>query len=399
MGYQAALIALSIIAIILLIPPLVWHIKTINIPAITLIVWLLLMDIQVFVNAIIWGGEDFANAYNGVGYCDVMVKLQVGASVGISSSVAAIMFNLYRILRADTVIPSLTSFRKIAVDLSISLITPVLVMALNYLVQSKRYYVFQYTGCQNILAPSYVTILVCTMWLVIWSLVGVIYAILIIFTFFKKRKDVKDILRCTNSGLNISRFSKLLSFCCIVILVMFPVSVYVFASDLSHVDSSYNFKMIHNTAVWFTVSFVPEAQPLYTVWIYIAISYIVFVFFGLGSDAIEMYLEILSRIGLGSVIEYFKIKAANRKILRADKMVSDLLNSNSIELKDTPISNIFADKNEIHSATSSASSNRIYNELDLDDDDVEYLKILYGKNKNDDEEKSPSFNYKYTVEY
>ena len=50
MGYQAALIAMAAIAIVLLIPPFIWHIRALNIPLITLICWLLLMDIKTFLN-------------------------------------------------------------------------------------------------------------------------------------------------------------------------------------------------------------------------------------------------------------------------------------------------------------------------------------------------------------
>jgi pheromone a factor receptor len=395
MGYQAALIVLSLIAIVLLIPPLVWHIKTVNIPAIMLIIWLLLMVLKSFIDAIIWGGDGFYTRFDGVGYCDVMVKLQVGASVGISASVAAIMFNLFRILKADSVIPGLRSFKKITIDLLISLLTPLIVMGLSYLVQARRYYIFRYSGCQNIMAPSYVSILINTVWLVIWSLVGVIFAVLIILKFFKKRKDVKDILRCTNSGLTLVRFSKLLIFCVIIILVMFPLSIYIFVSDMSNVQGSYDFALIHNPSVWFTVSYVPNERPLYSVWIFIALSYVVFIFFGLGSDAIDMYLQLLSKVGFGPFIEYVRHKRQEKKILKADELVSKVLNSENsalpsvsgetafdLELQqimntETPTSNIFSDRHAFYNPLSATSDHYRDNQMEFDDDDVQYLNLLY----------------------
>jgi pheromone a factor receptor len=412
MGYQAALIALSALAVLLLIPPFIWHIKTLNIPLITLICWLLLMNLKIFVDAIIWGGSDFMTRYDGVGYCDVMVKLQVGANVGISSSVAGVMYNLYKILKADSAIPAPRSFKKVATDLSISLLTPVVVMALNYLVQTRRYYILQYSGCQNVTSLTWVTVIVYSMWMVVWSLVGVVFAIMIIIIFFRKRKDVRDILKCTNSGLNIVRFSKLLSFCCVIILVMFPLSMYIFTDGIGRVQQNYSFSLTHSPAVWNLISFVPLSQPYYTTWIYLALSYVVFIFFGLGSDAIEMYLEILSKVGLSPLVEWIKKRRVQKKINKADKLVNGVLNvvymsspsSNGtafdIEMQkamedddkspvSVNVSNVFADKNAIndqHFKYLSGLSESMFE--DLDDEDIKYLNMLY---ENDKQVRSSSY--------
>lgn len=401
MGYQAALIALSTFAVLLLIPPFIWHIKALNIPLITLICWLLLMNLEIFINAIIWGGEDFTTRFNGVGYCDVMVKLQVGANVGISSSIAGVMFNLYRILKADSAIPAPRSFKKVATDLSISLLTPVFVMALNYLVQSRRFYILQYTGCQSVTSLSWLTIVLYSMWMVIWSLVGVVFAFLIIITYFKKRKDVSDILKCTNSGLNLVRFAKLLTFCCTLILIMFPLSMYIFTDGISRVENTYDFSLIHSGAIWDLISYLPMKKPYYISWIYLALAYLVFIFFGLGSDAIEMYLQTLSQIGLKPLVEWIKQRRSQRKITKADKLVNAVLNiagtpsinngtSFDVEMQmvlddddksptSTTVSNLTAQKNAIRSKYMSGMADSMFG--DLDEDDLNYLNMLYEDDK------------------
>lgn len=412
MGYQAALIVLSAIAMVLLVPPLMWHVKTLNIPLIALICWLLLMDINILVGAIIWGGPDFMTQYSGAGYCDVMVKLQVGANVGISSSTAGVMFNLCRIIKADRAIPAPRSFRKIGTDLVISLLTPVIVMGLNYLVQSRRYYVMQYSGCQNVASLSWVTVVVYSMWLVIWSFVGMVFSGMTVFIFFRKRKDVRDILKCTNSGLNIVRFAKLLSFCCVVILVMFPLSVYIFADNVNHVEDTFDFAIVHSQALWNLISFIPMSQPYFTTWIYMALSYVVFIFFGLGSDAVEMYLQILCKVGLAPVLQWVSKKRANRKINKADKLVNNILNlahlgsptlcdgGNSFDIEmqkaireeegddydgNSPastdvshVSNVFADKHVVKGLSGSVFQ-------ELDEEDMRYLNMLYEEDMKTDE--------------
>lgn len=365
------------------------------------------MDVKIFVDAIIWGTEDFATRYNGHGYCDVMVKLEVGANVGISSSVAGIMYNLYSILKADKVLPGLTSFKKICTDLSISLLSPILVMGLNYIIQVRRYTIFQYSGCQSALSFTWVTIILYTLWMVIWSLVGVIFAVLIIVKFFKKRKDVKDILKCTNSGLNLARFAKLLIFCIIVILVMFPFSLYIFTDDIGNVSPHFNFDEYHSKVFWDSVIYLPFKAPYFVTWVYLSLSYSVFIFFGLGSDAIEMYLEILSKIGFGPIISYVKSKKQQRQLAKADKLVSNVMNRENIDSESlsrtafdvemqkiinedenyddksptsTAVSNVFADKNELSNRYDNFQYLTGLNESmleGLDEDDLNYINMLY----------------------
>ncbi|CDO91821.1 unnamed protein product [Kluyveromyces dobzhanskii CBS 2104] len=306
MGYSQAIIALSTIAFVVLLPPLAWHSYTRNTPAIILITWLLLMNVKAIVDAGIWGGADYQDKWFGYGWCDIVTKIQIGANVGVSCAVANIAFNLLRILRANKEIPDNRSWKKIRVDLAISLVTPICVMGLIYLVQVFRFGVFRYNGCQSMLSPTWVTTVLYTVWMLIWSMIGFVYATLLLFVFYKKRKDVRDILHCTNSGLNISRFARLLIFCMLIILIMFPFSIYSFASDLKNVSATYrhySFKETHNKSLWNVILHFDPGQPLYSVWLYIVMSYLVFLIFGLGSDALTMYANFLRTIGLGIVID------------------------------------------------------------------------------------------------
>lgn len=306
MSYADAIIVLSSVAVVLLFPPLGWHAKTRNTPAILLIMWLLIMNVKAVVDAAVWGGQDFKNKWSGHGWCDVMTKLQIGANVGVSCCVANIAHNLYAILRADTVLPEANSWKRIGTDLGISLFTPVLAMGLSYLVQVFRFGIFRYNGCQNMLSPTWVTTVTYTLWMFVWSLAGFVYALLLLYVFYQKRKDVRDILHCTNSGLNLARFARLLIFCMLIILVMFPFSVYSFVVDLAHVGGSYSFGSIHNESLWNVILRIDPGKPLYSVWLYVLMSYLVFLIFGLGADAIGLYATFARRVGLGPVLDKCK---------------------------------------------------------------------------------------------
>lgn len=193
-------------------------------------------------------------------------------------------------------------------------------MGLIYLVQVFRFGIFRYNGCQSMLSPTWLTTVLYTVWMLVWSMIGFIYASLLLIVFYKKRKDVKDILHCTNSGLNISRFARLLIFCMVIILIMFPFSIYSFVSDLSSASPTYrhySFGETHNKALWSVILHFDPGVPLYSVWLYILMSYLVFLIFGLGSDALRMYSNFTRTIGLRCVldtIEDWRVKNQDTRI-------------------------------------------------------------------------------------
>lgn len=321
MGFQAVIISLCTLGVIALVPPLVWHASTRNIPAIILIVWLLLVDIKYIVNAAIWSGADFMEKWDGKGWCDIMVKIQIGANVGICCAVTNIIFNLHIVLKADNILLEVGTWKKIMRDLSISLITPIIVMGFSHIFQISRYSITPYYGCVAYFAPTRATTAVYTMWLLIWSLIGAIYAVLVLCLYHKKRKDVKDILYCTNSGLNIARFARLLIFSFLIILVIFPFSIFLFVKDLKSVKGPVNVKDIHAPEFWFTIIKLRVGKTSVDIWLYVLMSFIVFLIFGLGSDALRMYANFLRLIHLGVLVD----KPSDIPRTKFDQFLDDLV--------------------------------------------------------------------------
>lgn len=261
------------------------------------------MDLTSLIGAAIWSEEDFMSRWNGKGWCDIVVKLQVGANVGMPCAVTNIVYNLHTVLRANTVLPELNSWRKICCDLAISLTTPVLIMALSYIVQIARFGIVRFNGCQNVLSPTWVTTVIYTMWGLIWSIVGMVYALLVLYVFHRKRKDIRDILNCTNSRLNLARFSRLLILCFLTILVMFPLSLFGVVEDVKSFKGKYSWNETHSRVTWNTIPKYDEGKSIFSVWLYILMSYMVFVIFGLGSDALQMYVNFLRTVKLGFIVD------------------------------------------------------------------------------------------------
>lgn len=293
-----ALAGLSFIAFVLLIPPFIWHCRCKNVPAICLMFWLLFLNLTGFINACIWSRADFDEAWDGKGYCDIMVKLEAGSSSGMIGAISALALNLFMVLWAKY--PRFMnngSRLQLYISLGMCVATPVFIMATNYIIQTSRYVIIRYRGCTVTYAPSIITVVLYSMWSLIWSAVAVVFSLLTLIMYFRKRKDVNDILRCTNSGLNLRRFARLLIFSFLVVLVMVPVSIYYFASDFEVFRGKLDWATTHGE-YWGHIFFADFGiEPVYDKWVNIALAFVAFILFGLGSDALLMYKCVLCKVG------------------------------------------------------------------------------------------------------
>lgn len=353
MSIQSNILGLFSVAVLLLIPPFAWHSQSKNVPAMVLIIWLLVMDVSIIVSAAIWSGEDFVSRWDGKGWCDIVTKLQVGASVGVSCAVSSIAYNLHAVLKADTVLLEASSWRRICRDLAMCLVAPVVVMALSYLAQTYRFGIARYNGCLNLMSPTWATTVFYTMWPFVASVVGAVYASMVLYIFYRKRKDVGDILHCTNSKLNLTRFARLLIFCFLIILIMLPLSIYGVVGDVKHYNGHYSFKETHQKAFWNTIPKFDAGNILVNLWIYLAMSYVVFLIFGLGADALHMYANFLRCIRLGFIVDFINRSIQRRKESKIDKLLGKISSS---EHKNETFSDSSAEKTD-GGYTSSPQSN------------------------------------------
>ncbi|KAI5969142.1 STE3 [Candida margitis] len=286
--------AFTIIAFFLLIPPLSWHAKSRNIPAILLVTWLMLVNLIGFINTMIWSGDDFDTVYDGQGWCDVTTKIEAASSLGKLCAIACLSMNLYFILCAKN--PSFIdnkNWKKVWIDLTICLLTPVLIMIFIYITQARRYAIVRYQGCITVFSSTNATIGLYLVWPLIWSFVALFFATLTLYKYFQKRKDVKDILKCTNSGLNLKRFARLLIFSILIVFVMTPLSIYYFAQKVSFTQYPFHWEEVHSPE-WGDIYFADFGFfSVIDRLVNSSISIVAFLLFGLGTDALKMYRSFL----------------------------------------------------------------------------------------------------------
>ncbi|GME71618.1 unnamed protein product [[Candida] boidinii] len=317
---QAALISIQSISIAVNTPSLIFHIRSKNVPAIMLIVCIEIMLIKYLVDTIIWGGSDYKTVWDGKVWCDIMVRLQIGAPFGCLCSLFAMLLNLYIILRADKLTLKWFNHKKIklAIELLICLFFPILIMGISYFAQVMRYSIFKCSGCQFPSTLDSVSVLVFTAWLLVWSALCLIMAALTLFEFFKKRKDTKDIVHC-NSGLSMSKFVRLLIFCFSILFIMVPFVIYSAVNLLAGVspqfyNPSYHTKIFWNVVIRYPYDYKVDIER----YKYIISAFFSFFLFGFGSDAIDMYKSGLNKFKPTRIMvekfERYQEEKRNRKV-------------------------------------------------------------------------------------
>jgi hypothetical protein len=177
---QAVLLPIfASLAIVLLIVPFIWHWRLRNIGACSLIFYISLANFFTFINVIIWPTENFDSWWNGVGLCDIEVKLKWPLVTGLACTTLCITRNLANVLdvdRAEVVPTRASKRRKVFIDLAICYTVPVLQIALHYIIQVNRYYIVAISGCKPSYDNSWPTIVIMFMWPLIFCLINCYYA-------------------------------------------------------------------------------------------------------------------------------------------------------------------------------------------------------------------------------
>lgn len=298
MGLQATFITLHIICFFLNIPPLFWHIMSKNIPAIMILIYSEIMMINGFIGAVVWGGSNYITAWDGKGWCDLMIRFQLAIAIGISSSISCVSLNLLMIFLTNkaTNIWFNNRWIKPTVEIFCSIIFPFIISGVVYFAQTSRYMIIQYSGCYPILTTESISIVVFYLWIFLWSFIGTLLSLVTLFLYFRKRRAAREILVCTNSGLSVRRFIRLLSFCILVICSSIVFSAIIGSNLTIQKDKFYNEKLVHgkNWGFIFKTKYLPTTDT--NRWVLIYISFISFILFGIGQDAKTMYVTLLNKI-------------------------------------------------------------------------------------------------------
>ncbi|KAH0834103.1 pheromone A receptor-domain-containing protein [Lanmaoa asiatica] len=139
----------SFISFFLVLIPLPWHIQAWNIGTCAYIIWASVGCLLEFINSVVWRNNTLNLAPV---WCDISSKILLGAGVGIPAAGLCISRRLYIISAIkSTVTTHQDKRRAVIIDSWIAFGTPILVMALHYVVQGHRFDILEDVGCY----PSY----------------------------------------------------------------------------------------------------------------------------------------------------------------------------------------------------------------------------------------------------
>ncbi|CAJ0875530.1 12755_t:CDS:2, partial [Entrophospora sp. SA101] len=276
----------TFVSVILILIPLGFHIQLRNSGAILMTMWISITNFILFVNSILWADdlEDKAPTW-----CYITPPIYVAAHVGLMASITCMIYNLYSYVEYPTIITEVYKRRQIYTELFISIVMPFVLTALGYLVFKNKYSIRPILGCFLHAHSRWLYILLLGIWPVIISGIGCYLAARTSYTILKKRLEIQALLTYCESGLNASRFYRLVLFCITFLILALPATLLTVLGNLNNGLLPYDFYEVHknwNTIMRFTaetggLSVLDYAKPLTGLF--------VFLFFGTGQDAMNSY--------------------------------------------------------------------------------------------------------------
>ncbi|KLO09460.1 fungal pheromone STE3G-protein-coupled receptor [Schizopora paradoxa] len=226
----------NFIGVLLALLPLFSQIRKLSLAVWGYAIWISLYCFQMFVNSIVW--HDNVDIVAPV-WCDIAIKLQIGASVGTRICTLVICAQLYRITRLRGPLR-----RKImAYELSMIAGLPVVIMALFIIVQPARFAITEEAGCTPV-DYSYVTYIIYYGPPILANVVCAILAPLTLRTFIRHRKDINEFLT-TDQDLTASKYGRLMIIACVDTIFNLPLLLaIVIVEILQGPENSLNYPYI-----------------------------------------------------------------------------------------------------------------------------------------------------------
>ncbi|EED83637.1 hypothetical STE3-type G-protein coupled receptor [Postia placenta Mad-698-R] len=298
----------SFLAAVLVLLPLQWHWRARNIPTLSIIVWLFIVNLTHGVNAIVWYHNVEAQL---VVWCDITTKLDIGANIALPAACFCLCMHLERIASERQAKTTFTDKRRrMWTDLAICVCIPIIYMAMHYIVQGHLFDIVEDFGCR---AEDYVSIPeFFIMWLlpILFCLGTFVLSGLAFVHFLRRRAIFARHLANSTSGLTPTRYFRLMAMSLVEMfwaVIVIAITLYFNYRDglrpwISWANVHSDFSRIGQ----FPTVLIPttELRWTYFLWWTTPVSAgLFFIFFAFGADAVKEY---------GSCIEWLRRVAIHR---------------------------------------------------------------------------------------
>lgn len=312
---------------ILCIPPLTWHFSQRNIAASSLILWIFMVNWFDSINSLIWPRDNIGEWWNGKIWCDINVRIQIGGTVGMSSSVVMIVRRLARIMDTQNMTMSCNKKDKrkeMALEIFMCWGYPMVLILLYYIVQPMRYMIYGIVGCWSAYDTSWPSVVLSYMWGPLTMCVAAYYAGmsfcdypialtthnhpgLLLYRLYRYRREFHRLVAARNTTK--SRFVRLFLICVVIILLCLPYNLYLLLKLLPEIKDPYDWNTVHGPNFDSILMIPVFGQVPADKWGQVASGYVIFLIFGTGTDAYNTYRTMLLALGFGKVFPIlFKVR-------------------------------------------------------------------------------------------
>ncbi|KAJ1301902.1 hypothetical protein OPQ81_000742 [Rhizoctonia solani] len=293
------------LAIILALLPISWHWQAKNTGTLLYIGWSVLANLNLMINTIIWRGtwEDLAPTW-----CTISAKIIIGQSVGLVAASLCINRKLYKIATIQSVsITAKSKRRNMIADLFLGIVCPIIAMGLHYIVQPTKYNIIENIGCWPTTQSTLLSVPMVYAWPILISCVSFIYCALSIRGFLKARRQFNQVLSNSGSGINMSRYFRLMALAGEEMLFSIPFSVFLLRQNLSYsrqwpwiswADTHVEFGVKIYPYPWILITANPDSfkAVMVSLWVVPLGGFCFFIWFGLGGEAFAAYKAIFYKI-------------------------------------------------------------------------------------------------------
>jgi pheromone a factor receptor len=293
MRWDILVAALAFPSFMLSIPPLIAHIRGTNFAATVLILTTMILNLQNFVNALIWPTNDVEDSWDGRIFCDIEVKLSIGLPMGTIGAITSILRQTTIILDTNSITLSPSPkqrIRKAIFEGTVCVILPAIMMATHYVVQTQRYWILPVVGCRAAFDTTWLTTILIFLPPTLVCIPGSIYCIMIVLRMWKQRNEIASALGLpVTATASHSRFTRLSNLALTLFLLYFPLGLYSLLLSWLGPRHPFSWDFIHPPH-WKDSIYKISGAPFIPIdrWLHVAVGYLCFAFFGVGNETIEV---------------------------------------------------------------------------------------------------------------
>ncbi|KAJ3568207.1 hypothetical protein NP233_g5865 [Leucocoprinus birnbaumii] len=293
----------SLLGFFLVVIPLPWHMKAWNSGTCFYILWTALACLNQFINSVVWHG----NAINWAPvWCDISIRIMMGASVGVPASSLCINRQLYRIMTSSTTsISPNEKKRRCIIDSLICVLLPLIYIALQYVVQGHRFNIYEDIGCFPALYNTLPLYFVSLSWPLIIGCISTSYCVLTLRAIVLRRLEFTRILSA-HPSITPWRYFRLMALATSDLLFTMPLAAFVIWLNVTTTpiepwrgwaDTHFDFSRVNQyPALFWRRDPKIVASMEFTRWLVPACALIFFAFFGVADEARRNYVVVFKTL-------------------------------------------------------------------------------------------------------